>query len=323
MILRGLGACLALLCCVTAWSADVSLESARAQFVAMHTEEAQRQFETLRLQNPDDAEVLYNLGYLQLRQYHRKAAVKLMRRAVELKPDVVAYRIGACEALGAYIDDVPFYRQIGLAREVFENLKAGLALDPRSIEVHDGLMKFYLGAPALMGGGHDKAVTEAAKIAVLNPSRGYVATGLIAVHDRRYADAERDFRAAIQIAPNDTLPRYELGKVQQAQKHFDAAFATFEEVMQLLPAEPAAYYHYANTAVLAKRHIESGVEKIRAYIARGPGSDNDPSLVEAYQVQGHLAELESKLDLARSAYQTALRMDPDSTATAAALRKLD
>lgn len=323
MILRGLCACLALLWCASAWPADVSLESARAQYLAMHTEEAQRQFETLRAQNPNDAEVLYHLGYIQLRQYHRKAAVKLMRRAVELKPDVVKYRIGACEALGAYVDDVPFYRQIILAREVFENLKAGLAIDPKSIEVHDGLMKFYLGAPALMGGGHDKAVSEAAKIAVLDPSRGYVATGLIAVHDGRYADAERDFRAAIQTAPGSSLPRYELGKVQQLQKHFDAAFATFEEVMQVLPSEVAAFYHYANTAAMANQRVERGAEKIKAYIAHGPASNDDPSLVEAYRVQGRLAELESRLDLARSAYQTALRMDPDSTATAAALQKLD
>lgn len=223
MILRGLGVGIALLFSAGVFAADANLQSARTQFFAMHTEEALRQFEALRVQNPDDAEVLYYLGYLQLRQFHRKTAVKLMRRAVELKPEVVDYRIGACEAIGAYIDDVPFYRQIGLAREVYQNLKAGLAVDPKSIEVHDGLMKFYLGAPALMGGGHDKAVAEAAQIAVLNPSRGYVATGLIAVSDKRYGDAERDFRAAIQVAPDDPLPRYELGKVQLARRHFDSA----------------------------------------------------------------------------------------------------
>lgn len=323
MILRGLSAGIALLFSAGAFAADVNLESARTQFFAMHTEEAQRQFEVLRSQAPDDAEVLYYLGYLKLRQYHRKSAVKLMRRAVELKPDVVDYRIGACEAIGAYIDDVPFYRQIGLAREVYQQLQAGLAIDPKSIEVHDGLMKFYLGAPALMGGGHDKAVAEAAQIAVLNPSRGYVATGLIAVHDKRYADAERDFRAAIQVAPGDPLARYELGKVQQLRKHFDAAFATFEEVMQLLPNETAAYYYYADTAAKAGQRIERGAEKINIYLSRGQVTDNDPTFVDAYRVQGRLAELGSRLDVARSAYQTALKLDPDNAAASAALRKLD
>ena len=324
MILRGLSAFIALLfATATAFAADVSLDSARVQFFAMHTEEAQLQFELLQSQNPSDAEVLYYLGRLQLRQYHRKSAVKLLRRAVESEPDVVAYRISVCEAIGAYIDDVPFYRQLGLAQEVYKHMQAALALDPRSVQVHDGLMKFYLAAPALIGGGHEKAVTEAAKIAVLNPSRGYVATGFIAVHDKRYANAERDFRAAIQIAPTDPLARYELGKVQQTQKHFDAAFATFEEAMQVLPRETAAYYHFANTAALANQRVDLGTEKIKIYLARGQVIDDDPSLVAAYLVQGRLAELSSKPDAARTAYQTALRMDPDNAAAAAALQKLD
>lgn len=323
MIWRGFSAFIALLLTAAAFAADVSLESARTQFFAMHTEEAQRQFEALQSQNPADAEVLYYLGRLQLRQFYRKSAVKLLRRAVELQPDVVDYRISVCEAIGAYIDDVPFYRQLNLAQEIRNHLQAALAIDPRSLQVHDGLMKFYLAAPSLIGGGHAKAVTEAAQIAVLNPSRGYVATGLIAVHDKRYADAERDFRAAIQVAPNDPLARYELGKVQQVQKHFDAAFATFETVMQLLPNETAAYYHYANTAALAKQRVDLGAEKIKIYLARGQVIDDDPSLVATYQVQGRLAELGSKPDAARSAYQTALRMDPGNTAAAAALQKLD
>lgn len=323
MIVRGLSAVIALLFSAAISAADVNLESARAQFFAMHTEEAQRQFEALRTQNPDDAEVLYYLGYLQLRQYHRKTAVKLMRRAVELRPDVVEYRIGACEALGAYIDVVPFFRQIGLAREVFEHLKAGLAIDPKSIEVHDGLMKFYLGAPVLMGGGHDKADAEAAQIAVLNPSRGYVATGLIAVSDKRYGDAEKDFRAAMQIAPNDPLPRYELGKVQLIRKHFDSAFATFEEIIRVMPKETAAYYYYADTAARSGQRVDRGVESINTYLLRGQMTDNDPVMVDAYAVQGRLAERSSRPDLARIAYQMALKLDPDDAAASAALRKLD
>ncbi len=323
MILRGLSAFIALLFGTAVFAADVNLESARTQFLAMHTEEAQRQFETLQAQNPNDAAVLYYLGRLQLRQYHRKAAVKLLRRAVELQPDVVDYRISVCEAIGAYIDDVPFYKQLGLAQEIHKHLQAALAIDPRSLPVHDGLMKFYLAAPVLIGGGREKAIVEAAQIAALSPSRGYVATGLIAAQDKRYADAERDFRAAIQATPNDPLARYELGKVQQTQKHFDAAFATFEDIMQQLPRESAAYYYYANTAALARQRIDRGVERINTYLARGQVTDDDPSLVSAYQVQGRLAELNSRPDAARSAYQTALRMDPDNAATSAALRKLD
>lgn len=323
MILRGLSALFALLLVTNVLAADVSLESARTQFFAMHTEEAQRQFALLQSQNPNDAAVLYFLGRLQLRQYHRKAAVQLLRRAVDLVPDNVDYRISACEAIGAYIDDVPFYRKLSLAQEIHQHLLAALALDPRSVEVHDGLMKFYLAAPALIGGGHDKAVQEAAQIAALNPARGRIANGVIANHDKRYADAEREFRAATQMAPNDALARYELGKVLQKQKRYDAAFSIYEEIMRQLPRETAAYYHFADTAAESGQRLDRGLEAAKSYVARGPLIDDDPSLVSAYRVLGRLSELSLRQDAARSAYQTALKMDPDNTETASALQKLD
>jgi len=150
-----------------------------------------------------------------------------------------------------------------------------------------------------------------------------VAKGLIAVSDKRYGDAEKDFRAAIQITLNDPLPRYELGKVQQIRKHFDAAFATFEEIMQAMPKETAAYYYYADTAARSGQRLDQGIERINTYLLRGQVTDNDPVAVDAYLVQGRLAELVAKPDLARIAYQTALKLDPDNAAAGAALRKLD
>ena len=323
MMLRSIPGLAALMLSATVAASDVTLASARAQFEAMHTEEAQRQFEQLQMQQPDDAAVLYYLGRLQLRQYHRKQAVQDLRRAVELQPAVTEYRLSLCEALGAYIDEQPFYRQLGLAQEIHNQLQTALAGDSRSVGVHDGLMKFYLSAPALIGGGHDKALQEAGQIAALNPARGHVAYGVIANHDKRYADAEREFRAATLAAPSDLLPRYELGQAQLAQRHYDAAFGTFEDLMRQFPLETAAYYHFANVAALSGQRLERGTEILKAYLARGPVSDEDPTLVMAYRVLGRLSELTAHRDDARNAYRIALQLDPADAEIAQALQKLD
>ncbi|PTU31022.1 tetratricopeptide repeat protein [Stenotrophobium rhamnosiphilum] len=323
MILRGISALLALLLGTAVFAADVTLDSARAEFVAMHSDEAQRQFTLLQAQTPNDPAVLFYLGRLQLRQNHRKTAVQLLRRAVELKPDNVDYRIWISAAIGAYIDDVPFYRKLSLAQEIHQHLDAALLVDPRSVDVRDGLVRFHLAAPTIIGGGRDKAVAEAARLMALDRSEGSIANGVIAIHDKRYVDAEREFRAAIQAAPKSAAPRYELGKLQQIQKNFDAAFATFEDVMQLLPRETAAYYHYAHTAALANQRLDSGLEKVKVFLARGPMTDEDPTPVMGYRVLGRLSALSAKKDAARNAYQTALKLDPDNAETAAALKKLD
>ena len=323
MMLRGISALLALLLSTAVFAADVTLDSARAAFTAMPSQEAQRQFSLLQKQTPNDPAVLFYLGRLQLRQNHRKASVQLLRRAVELQPDNVAYRLWVSAAIGAYIDDVAFYRKLSLAQEIHQHLEDALALDPRSVDVRDGLVRFYLSAPAIIGGGRDKAVTEAAQLMALDRSEGHIANGVIAIHDKRYADAEREFRAAIQASPKSAAPRYELGKLLQIQKRFDAAFATFEDVMQLMPRETAAYYYYANTASLANQRLDSGLEKVKVFLARGPVTDEDPTPVMGYRVLGRLSELSSRKDAARSAYQTAVQMDPDNAETVAALKKLD
>ncbi|MES2488347.1 MAG: tetratricopeptide repeat protein [Pseudomonadota bacterium] len=321
--MRGISALLALLLSATVFAADVTLDSARAEFLAMRSDEAQRQFTLLQAQTPNDPAVLFYLGRLQLRQNHRKAAVELLRRAVELQPDNVEYRIVVSAAIGAYIDDVPFYRKLGLAQEIHKHLEDALRVDPRSVDVRDGLVRFYLAAPGIIGGGRDKAVAEAARLMALDRSEGHIDNGVIAIHDKRYADAEREFRAAIQAAPKRAAPRYELGRLQQMQKQFDAAFASFEDVMQLLPRETAAYYHYANTAALANQRVDSGLEKVKVFLDRGPVTDEDPTPVMGYRILGRLSALSSKNDAARSAYQTALKMDPANAETVAALKKLD
>lgn len=322
-MLRGFLVIAALLASSAVASAEVTLASARAQFEAMHNEDAQRQFELLLAQQPDDARLLYYLGRLQLRQYHRQQAVDTLRRAVALQPAVTEYRLSLCEAIGAYIDDVPFYRKLSLAQDIHRHLEIALANDSRSFNVHDGLMKFYLSAPALIGGGHDKAVQEAAQIAAIDPARGHVASGVIARHDLRYADAESEFRAAAAAAPADPLPRYELGRTQLAQQHYDTAFATFEDLMRRFPAETAAYYHGAEVALRSGQRLDRGGDWLKTYLARGPIRDEDPSMVMAYRLFGKLSELTEHREAARSAYRTALQLDPADTEVARALDKLD
>jgi tetratricopeptide (TPR) repeat protein len=323
LMLRGLASMLALLLSAAAVATEITPASARAEFEAMHTEEAQRQFELLLARQPDDAAALYYRGRLQLRQHRRKQAVQDLRRAVELQPATTEYRLSLCEALGAYIDEQPFYRQLGLAREIHQQLESALAGDPHSIGVHDGLMKFYLAAPALIGGGRDKALHEAQQIAAINPALGHIAYGVIASHDQRYADAEREFRAAMQAAPADPAARYELGQAQLAQQHYDAALATYEEMLRQFPRETAAYYHLANAAWQSGQRLVAGIEALKIYLARGPVRDADPSLAQAYRLLGRLSESSLRRDDARSAYRTALQLDPGDVEVAQALRKLD
>ncbi|TXH05070.1 MAG: tetratricopeptide repeat protein [Nevskiaceae bacterium] len=322
-MIRRVFVALALLCgAASAW-ADITLDTARAEFRAMHNEEAQRQFEQLRTQAPDDPVVLHYLGRLQLRAYHRRQAVDLLRRAVALAPDIAEYRINLCEALGAYIDEVPFYRKLTLAREIHRNLLAGVAADPSVVDLHDGLMKFYLDAPLIIGGGHDQAEDEAARIAALDPVRGHVAHGVIAAHDRHYGEAEREFRAAIEAAPDRPLARYELGRVQLAQGHYDAALATYRALQQALPGETAVYYAMAEVAAQSGQRLEAGLTALNIYLARGPRTDDDPSLALAYRLLGRLSARGDRPEAAREAYRTALRLDPGDGVAAQALRQLD
>src|SRR5206468_2603554 len=110
-----------------------------------------------------------------------------------------------------------------LARRVKAEFDRAAQLDPTSIDARHGLIQFYSQAPAVMGGGMDKAKEQALEIEKLNPMRGHLEMGALLMRDKDVAGAEREYRAAIDAAPDSAAGYTRLAGLYGGQKRYAEA----------------------------------------------------------------------------------------------------
>ncbi len=58
---------------------------------------------------------------------------------------------------------------VKLAKRVREEFETAVRLDPNNVEARADLAEFYMEAPAIMGGGRDKAEAQAQQLAIADP----------------------------------------------------------------------------------------------------------------------------------------------------------
>src|SRR5580698_190709 len=86
------------------------------------------------------------------------------------------------------------YKLAGKVRIAFE---AAVNLDPGNGDAVDDLSEYYVGAPAIVGGGTDKALALASRVEAQLPEQAHRTRGLAAEKNKDYATAEHEFQAAV------------------------------------------------------------------------------------------------------------------------------
>src|SRR5258706_5708507 len=153
--------------------------------------------------NDLDARAHFYLGRLALIDNDPDAAAEQLRRAGGLADTVSDYHLwyGKAMTQQAMSTQNPM-----LAMGVKGQLERAAALDGRSLDARDALVDYYSMAPALMGGGADKAREQAGAISRLDAMRGHFALGRIAVRSKDTTAVEREMNAAIPPPPGPPPP---------------------------------------------------------------------------------------------------------------------
>jgi tetratricopeptide (TPR) repeat protein len=267
------------------------------------------------------ADDLRQQGQALLREGKLDDAVDVLEQAVELAPkDAAAHHLlGA--AYGRKACAGSLFAKMRLAGDVKEHFERAVELAPDEVEYRESLIQFYAQAPAVAGGGIDKARVQAAEIGKRDAVRGKLAEGLIARIEGKPEQALTIYREAYAQRPDDARLGVQLGLYLQELKRWDEAFGQFQLVVSRTPAAMPAWYQVGRTAVLANvRHAE-GEAALKRYLAWTPTAQ-DPPLAAAHWRLGMLYEQMKKTAEARAQYQAALALDPEHAEAKAALRKL-
>ena len=159
--------------------------------------------------------------------------------------------------------------------------------DSRSPKRQYALFNFYRSAPAIIGGGADKARTQAQEIQKLDVVRGTLALVELSVADKKYEEA----------------------------------FETLENFRRSHPEALDAVYQIGRVAALSGQRLDVGAAALKEYLAHTP-NDNQPPLWAAHWRLGQIFEKQGDPATARAEYEAALKLNPTQPQLIEAMKRL-
>ncbi len=159
------------------------------------------------------------------------------------------------------------------ARQYFEK---SVALDPENHEAMNDLFDYYLNAPALLGGGIDKAVALAKRIARERPPEYEFEQAQLADHRKQYDAAEAHLRRAMELAPSQPGRVVDLARYVAKRGRLEESDALFARARRIAPNRPDILFAEARAAIENHRNIEQARELLREYLRSNLTPDDPP-----------------------------------------------
>jgi tetratricopeptide (TPR) repeat protein len=149
--------------------------------------------------NPNNVDVLNNLGVLALRQKDYPQAAGFFQRAAKLKPDESKPHLNLGET----------YLKMGLRDQAETQLRAAVVLSPLDYRIRNDLGRLFLDE------GREGAAEEQFRASVRVKPNALAYDYLGAINGRRgtLEEAERDFRAALSMDESDSYAHFGLGDI--------------------------------------------------------------------------------------------------------------
>lgn len=201
----------------------------------------------------------------------------------------------------------------GYAKDSLKAFKKAVELAPDNVQFRHGLMQYYAQAPGIAGGSEKKALQQVEEIEKLSPLAGLKARLSYLKSNGNSTDYDRVLSAARQQYPDKADFHYMAALDLQEQKQYAQALALFEKASALASAEQDkgydnfnALYQVGRTAVLARDHIELGIQALRQYIEQAPDNRQLPEKYWARFRLANLFALSGHTDKAKQIYQSLL-----------------
>jgi tetratricopeptide (TPR) repeat protein len=247
-------------------------------------------------------------------------AVRCFERAVALDSRSSLYHMWLGHAYSRQLSSAGFLRKPFIARRSGEAYNMAVTLDPTSVDAAEARLDFFLGAPGIVGGGLDKAQAEATRIATLDAYRGGMAAARIAEHEKRWPEAERQYRSLMTAHPDRTAAGDALVTLLQNANRFDEAFRIVDERLARLPDETGSLYNLGRLSAISGQHLVRGDAALRRFLTL---VTTDPvRQSNAHYRLGMIKEKMGDTHAAATEYRAAIDAYPRHAPAAAALKKI-
>ena len=259
--------------------------------------------------NPNNAEAWILLTRARLQAGKAEAAVASAEKAVKLAPKNAQGQYWLGNAYGSRIGEVGMMSKMSMAPKLRDAFESTVALEPGNLDAREALLEYYLQAPAIAGGGNDKAVFQAKEIAKRDAARGHLAQARIYLNEENANAALKSYEAAYAAKPDNADIRLALGIAYQQSKRWADAYRHFRAWTKADPKASQAWYQIGRTGVLSGLQLEEGIAALQIYL-KLPRTGNEPQNQHAYYRMGQLYAKAGQKASARAAFENALKLDP-------------
>lgn len=253
----------------------------------------------------DFAAARYYLGRVAFDEKKYDNASDYFEEAIEANNKVADYHNWLGNTYGTIAQDANLIKQGMLAPKMKKAWENAIALDAKNLDARTSLIQYYLQAPGFMGGSVDKAKDVAAQILKINPAEGHRQRGNVYMHEKKIAEAEKEF---IEMAKADPNYVSGLANFYTGQKQYDKAFTLFEEALKKNPDDYLSIYQIGKTSALSGQKLDRGEECLKKYLAYTP-KQNEPTHAGANMRWAQIKEKKGNKAEAKKLFEVALKMD--------------
>lgn len=267
--------------------------------------------------HPENAESQHLLcrAYYNIENWDR--AIAACEKATAAAPGNASYHLWLGRAYGQKAAQAHMMAAASLARKVKAEFEHAVQLDPQNAQARTDLSEFYLQAPALMGGGTDKAVAQVQALTNINPAAGQVLAGRVAEKNKKYSEAEKELRAAAATS-NSAEAWNQLAQFYQRQGRLDDVEKAIQHVPRATVEQQAALVESAETLLNAGRNFAEAIALLRQYLAKLPAEEAP----RAHYLLGLLLEKQGDRGAAAQEYRTSLLIARGFASAQTALNRL-
>jgi tetratricopeptide (TPR) repeat protein len=234
------------------------------------------------------------------------AGIPACEKAVSLAPSNGLYHLWLGRIYGEKADRTNFLKAAGLAKKVRTEFEHAVEFDPNSWEAHTDLAEFYLEAPGIVGGGEDKARTQADLLLPLNPGMAHWVRARIAQKNKDNDAAEQEYRIAIDVSQGGARAWVNLAGFYRHINRLNEMEQALHTMESRPLDRPAALMDGAGMLFRTGRNSAMAVRLVRRYLASGP-VEEWPAF-KAHYLLGQLLEKQGDRQTAAEEYRTALAM---------------
>lgn len=249
--------------------------------------------------DPQDAKAFELKCRVMLQERRYKDAVDACQEAVKLEPDSSETHMWLGRAYGEEARTAEKLAAFGLARKLRAEYERAVQLDPNNKEAYEALGNFYVQAPGIVGGGIGKADRLEKTLQAIDPTEAQELAAKLAENHHDFAEAERDWKAAIQTSSHPARAWMDLAEFYYRRNEIPEMLQAVETGAAADPQHGLALVQGAELLMRSGQELPEAAHWLREYLASSHQSEEAPAFV----VHAELAQVLSKMGDGSAAQQ--------------------